>query len=229
MKRKFVWFLLSCLMVTALVLSSCAEAVTEEEEEVAPPAEEEEVAPPVEEEEVAEERADMVKWTGTKADGTVVEKWVEKPRYGGTFRRCQPVAVLGFDDASTFPSSTNTLFVTNEDLLEGNWAKGPAGTGEATWYYNTFLLPLQAMNLAESWEMPDDDTFIFHIRKGVHFHDKPPTNGREMTAEDVVFSQQRIYESPSSYLHNSYPDTIQSITAPDKWTVVMKCTPGWAG
>lgn len=41
--------------------------------------------------------------------------------------------------------------------------------------------------LAESWETPDDKTYIFKLRQGVKFQ-----NGREMTAEDVQYSFQRI-------------------------------------
>ena len=41
--------------------------------------------------------------------------------------------------------------------------------------------------LAESWEMTDDRTFVFHLRHGVKFH-----NGREMVADDVVFSVERL-------------------------------------
>jgi len=43
--------------------------------------------------------------------------------------------------------------------------------------------------LAESWETPDDRTYVFTIRRGVTFH-----NGREMTAEDVAFSLQRVLD-----------------------------------
>lgn len=43
--------------------------------------------------------------------------------------------------------------------------------------------------LAESWATPDDTTYVFQIRKGVTFH-----NGREMTAEDVVFSLNRALD-----------------------------------
>lgn len=44
--------------------------------------------------------------------------------------------------------------------------------------------------LAESWEKIDDKTMRFHLRKGVKFH-----SGNEMTAEDVVFSYNRLLSS----------------------------------
>ena len=37
--------------------------------------------------------------------------------------------------------------------------------------------------LAESWEQPDDTTYVFTLREGVTFH-----NGQPLTAEDVKFS-----------------------------------------
>ena len=48
--------------------------------------------------------------------------------------------------------------------------------------------------LAESWETPDDRTYVFALRQGVMFH-----NGREMTADDVVYSLRRVLESPESW------------------------------
>ena len=54
-------------------------------------------------------------------------------------------------------------------------------------------LPFIRGQLAESFEIsPDGLTFTFHIRKGVHWHDKPPMNGRELVAEDIVFSFHRM-------------------------------------
>jgi peptide/nickel transport system substrate-binding protein len=35
-------------------------------------------------------------------------------------------------------------------------------------------------DVAESWETPDDTTYIFHLRQGVKWHNKPPLNGREL-------------------------------------------------
>src|SRR5215470_1998969 len=51
-------------------------------------------------------------------------------------------------------------------------------------------LPLEP-DLAESWIQPNDTTFIFKLRKGVRWHNKPPVNGRELTAEDVKYSFDR--------------------------------------
>ncbi len=47
-------------------------------------------------------------------------------------------------------------------------------------------------HLAERWEQPDDTTYIFHLRQGVKWHNKPPLNGRELVAEDVKFTYDRF-------------------------------------
>ena len=43
-------------------------------------------------------------------------------------------------------------------------------------------------DLAESWMQPSETTYVFKLRNGVRWHNKPPVNGRELTADDVVFS-----------------------------------------
>jgi ABC-type transport system substrate-binding protein len=40
-------------------------------------------------------------------------------------------------------------------------------------------------DLAESWSRPTDATWIFKLHRGARWHNKPPVNGRELTAEDV--------------------------------------------
>src|SRR5262245_5082386 len=47
-------------------------------------------------------------------------------------------------------------------------------------------------HLAERWESPDDTTYVFHLRQGVKWHNKPPVNGRELVAEDVKFTFDRF-------------------------------------
>jgi len=74
-----------------------------------------------------------------------------------------------------------------------------------------------APDLAERTEnSPDYQTWTFKIPNNVYFHDIPPVNGRQLTADDVVYSYQR-------YLDTSVWSTplkfIDKISAPDKQTV----------
>jgi peptide/nickel transport system substrate-binding protein len=69
--------------------------------------------------------------------------------------------------------------------------------------------------LAESWENPDDTTFIFHLRHGVKFH-----NGREMMAADVKYSFERIIDPDTASPWASQLASIDSIETPDDYTVV---------
>ena len=43
--------------------------------------------------------------------------------------------------------------------------------------------------LAESWEIPDPTTYVFHLRTGVKWH-----NGREFVASDVAYWYQRMMD-----------------------------------
>src|SRR5262245_63492177 len=43
-------------------------------------------------------------------------------------------------------------------------------------------------DLAESWTQPNETTYVFKLRRGVRWHNKPPVNGRELTAEDVRYT-----------------------------------------
>ena len=74
--------------------------------------------------------------------------------------------------------------------------------------------------LAESWDVPDPQTYIFHIRQGVRWHDKAPMNGRELTAEDVVYNFNRWRTSDQNTRLDELP--YESITATDRYTVEIK-------
>jgi len=81
--------------------------------------------------------------------------------------------------------------------------------------------------LAESWEIKDFQTITFHIRKGVHFQNIPPVNGRELTAYDAEFTWQRLlglgsgYTKPTQYVNVTKLNLITSVNATDKYTFVV--------
>lgn len=66
--------------------------------------------------------------------------------------------------------------------------------------------------LAESWEQPNPTTWRFHLRHGVTFHDGSP-----FTADDVVFSYQRVI-APGSQL-NGYMQAVTEVKKIDDFTV----------
>lgn len=66
--------------------------------------------------------------------------------------------------------------------------------------------------LAESWEQPDSTTVVFNIRSGVHWHDKAPMNGRELTAEDVVFNFHRYLGLGSGF--TEVPEGVAGVAPP---------------
>lgn len=68
--------------------------------------------------------------------------------------------------------------------------------------------------LAESFEQPDATTMVFKLRKGVKFHNLPPVNGRELKAEDVVYSW-NTYKSGGPYAATYRAMEQIEATAPD--------------
>ncbi|MGB6836219.1 MAG: ABC transporter substrate-binding protein [Dehalococcoidia bacterium] len=53
-------------------------------------------------------------------------------------------------------------------------------------------------DLAESWEIVDELDWIFKIRGDVRFQDIPPVNGRELTAQDIPASIDRLRSLPGA-------------------------------
>jgi peptide/nickel transport system substrate-binding protein len=77
--------------------------------------------------------------------------------------------------------------------------------------------PLEG-DLAESWSQTDETTYVFKLRRGVRFHPKPPVNGRELTADDVVYSVERfrtVTGNPQAYMLAA----VDKVEALDRYTV----------
>lgn len=78
--------------------------------------------------------------------------------------------ILSLDPANYRDRETETVI---RNMFDGLVTRTPEGEVKA--------------EIAESWTTPDDKTYIFKLHKGVKFH-----NGQELTADDVVFTFDRI-------------------------------------
>lgn len=74
-------------------------------------------------------------------------------------------------------------------------------------------------DLAERWEVSDDGkVYTFYLREA-YWHDKAPVNGRQVTADDVIATMERIINLPGHQA--SLLSEVESIVAKDPQTVVF--------
>ena len=71
-------------------------------------------------------------------------------------------------------------------------------------------------DLAESWDSPDPFTYVFHLRRGVKFHD-----GRALTSADVKYTFETILSGDVKTPKRGAFRMITSIDAPDDFTVIF--------
>ena len=155
-------------------------------------------------------RRHLLKLGGTVLAGASMAPAVARaqtPKRGGTLavRTWDPPH---FDPFQTISYKTHiSLSFTHSRLL-----RHKAGPSVAP---GTF--PIEG-DLAESWTQPNETTYVFKLRKGVRWHAKPPVNGRELTADDVVFSVNHfltVKGNANAYMLKS----VDKVEAPDKYTV----------
>lgn len=122
-----------------------------------------------------------------------------EPQYGGTLRF---LARLDADELDPHVGTDTTSIISGALVYEG--------------LVENFRGELQPL-LAESWEVSDDDlVYTFELRDDVVFH-----SGRPMTAEDFVYSLERVMD-PDTLAPNAanYAD-IASVEAADDHTLVI--------
>ena len=103
---------------------------------------------------------------------------VTAPEYGGTFTFANRGCGTTFYIDSWFGGfAGSTQAGVTEKLGIAMWE-----IDRDVFNLQSGYVPLSVVtgSLAESWEQPDPNTYIFHIREGVHWHDKAPMNGREL-------------------------------------------------
>ncbi len=208
MNRKCVLFILGIISSLALVLASCGTSAT------TAPATTTAVNP----------ATTAPGSTTTAAPLASVTPSQDKPKYGGIYTGFITVDTGNWDPAQMRDLMGFQISITNEPLMMGDWAKGPAGSNESTWQYGSIgNASLSTGQIAESYEIPDNQHIIFHIRKGVHYWNKPPANGREFTAEDAAWNIKTQWDFPGGNFQNFFAKTewLTSVEVLDKYTIKL--------
>jgi peptide/nickel transport system substrate-binding protein len=161
--------------------------------------------------------------TTTVPPQTTQNNWWDslgEPKYGGNINvSVTELASINLnlrDSNPTQPYWCDTMFAPS-------WTASPD-----VFSSNLAFVPLDSFQglLADTWEMTDPLTMTVHLKKGVHWQNKPPVNGREFTADDVLFNYDMQmgtgngYTEPSPFRIGILND-IAKVTAPDKYTVVF--------
>ena len=78
-------------------------------------------------------------------------------------------------------------------------------------------------DLAESWETPDALTYVFHLRRGVRFHD-----GRELTSRDVKATIAYMMDAENKSPKRGAFNMIAAMETPDAGTVIFRLKEAYA-
>ncbi len=156
---------------------------------------------------------------------TLGQKMATKtPQYGGTFTTVGHT-ITSWDPHIDLNPQPSYVY---EQLGFGDWSKP---RDQCPWTIDYSVKACGTTWVAERYEIEDPETMVFYLRKGIHFHNRPPTNGREMTAKDVVYSFHRLLGLGSGFTEASKggqtwdPYGIKSVEARDEYTVVIKHKP----
>ena len=224
MKKRLIWLILTCLLVLAMVLPSCGNSTT-----TATTATTATTSAPVKTSTtIPTTTSSSTKISTSSTTSAATGKWWDKlgkPTYGGDMTLSSPTNITGWDDYNS-PGSTGILNAMEDELTADDWALDPA-----IFAYQLAFRPsdYQVGNLGTSWEFTDPLTYVVHLRQGVRWQNIAPANGREFVADDVVFHFDRRfgwghgYTVPSPYYAAATVwQSMKSVTAPDKYTVVFK-------
>lgn len=72
-------------------------------------------------------------------------------------------------------------------------------------------------DLAQSYTMPDEKTYVFKLKRNVHFHD-----GSKLTSEDVRYTYETIMDPEYGSVFRNAFINVDKIETPDEYTVVIR-------
>jgi peptide/nickel transport system substrate-binding protein len=144
--------------------------------------------------------------------------------------------VVNWDPARVVTGAVADL--TSEQMFEGDWAKGPAGgygTKQTDWAFaNSDLFDVKTGFMGEDvkWTFDaakNEGSIVYNVRKGVHFaldtksEASRLVNGREMTADDVLYSFIRNTTWNLGYVYlNQIELRTANITKTGPWEITVK-------
>ena len=219
--KKILCMILCLLVVGALILSSC-QTTTEEEGEG------QTITGQVTEQETEEEEEEAVtEDTGPEMVRDINGNLVEKPRYGGTITVSATSNPICWDPYRNLGGGASDFGQCSiyDVLIGGDWS---VDRDESSFLTKNILLQYTTGFSAESWENPDPLTYVIHLRQGMKFQNKPPVNGREVVANDVKYSIDRMLGlgefaevGGSPYVGFSAWTVLESVEVVDKYTVIF--------
>ena len=137
-----------------------------------------------------------------------------QPKYGGTFRTKLPESDRPtLDPSEPVNVNTNPLQLFFNGLVKADFSFTSAFQNKG----NLFKLLLIG-DLASKFEQPDPLTYTFQLNQGVKFHNVEPTNGQELTSDDVKFSFD-AYRQPDQITKASIFRDVDKIEAIDKYNI----------
>ena len=108
-----------------------------------------------------------------------------------------------------------------DQLFEFDITKGPRGTGEYTLEdHNWLALGALRGQVIESNEVISPTQMKWKVRRGIHYHNRPPANGRELTREDVLVTWATVAAEPRAGLMYKGDEILKMTPDPsDDWTI----------
>ena len=158
-------------------------------------------------------------------------KQLVKPEYGGTLTTVMNKRPETHGDSWVSHANGLVSGLVTDKLGQADWA-----TDRSTLAFTTYF-PANVVtgHLAESWENPDPLTYIYKLRDNVFFHDKPPVNGRQLTADDMAANYERLFgigrfagQEPAPHTWGTKAIPVESVTATDNLTFVIKLSQPFA-
>ncbi|OGO22379.1 MAG: hypothetical protein A2Z28_02400 [Chloroflexi bacterium RBG_16_51_9] len=219
MTKNTLWLVVSCLMLLSLVMAACGQPAATPIAPTAPSAPTATTATNV-----------PAAPTAEKPQQEAVKPTDEAPKYGGT------LTLLPWGGEPTRWDGSAAHDQVEQGMWWGDWARGPAGgygTGEASWtgWPSNFDLMRGALAESTKWtidEAKNEGVIVYQIRQGVHWGLNPKSeasrlvNGREVTADDIVFQLKRITTDPIAYLYSASPEIRQArVTKTGPWEVTL--------